>query len=49
MKGTTQENIEKEVGELAARKYAMAGDLSFQVSTGASQFTATFTLLQMKK
>lgn len=49
MKGTTQENIEREVGELAARKYAVAGDLTFQVSTGAARFTATFALLQMKK
>lgn len=31
VKGTTQENIEKEVGELAARKYAMAAELTFQV------------------
>lgn len=37
VKGTTQENIEKEVGELAARKYAVAGDLTFQVLHASQQ------------
>ncbi|KAM3588140.1 uncharacterized protein V6R79_022477 [Siganus canaliculatus] len=30
VKGTTQENIEKEVKEIAARKYAMGEDIKFQ-------------------
>lgn len=32
VKGTTQENIAKEVGEIAARKYAMGNEVTFQVS-----------------
>lgn len=31
VKGTTQENIEKEVAEIAARKYAVVGSITFQV------------------
>lgn len=32
VKGTTQENIEKEVDEIKARKYAMGQEVTFQVS-----------------
>lgn len=32
VKGTTQENIEKEVNEIATRKYAMGNEITFQVS-----------------
>lgn len=31
VKGTTQENIEKEVKEIAARKYALNEEISFKV------------------
>lgn len=31
VKGTSQENIEKEVKEIASRKYSMDNDITFQV------------------
>lgn len=31
VKGTTQENIEKEVKEIAARKYAVGDEITFKV------------------
>lgn len=55
VKGTTQENIAKEVGEIAARKYTMENEITFQVSEEhlCFYFTATFMIhviiLQMKK
>lgn len=38
VEGTTQENIEKEVKEIAARKYAMDNEITFKVRHLLSQY-----------
>lgn len=42
VKGTTQENIEKEVKEIAARKYAVDDKITFKVRHSHSHYIRLF-------